>query len=62
MVKRKKRNKKRRIIPFDKALSMELDRATIAFDEAKTRGDTIRMLYAAKWKKEIEVKVFGRAR
>lgn len=56
----KKKNKsKRRVIPFDKALSIELDKATIAFEQAKERGDAVRMLYAANWKSEIEKKLFG---
>lgn len=56
----KKKNKsKRRVIPFDKALSLELDRATIAYEQAKARGDSVRMLYAARWKSEVENKIFG---
>lgn len=56
----KKKNKsKRRVIPFDKALSLELDRATIALETAQKNGDAVRMLFAARWKREVENKIFG---
>lgn len=59
----KKKNKsKRRVIQFDKALSLELDRATIAFETAKEKGDAARMLYAARWKRDVEDKIFGGAK
>ena len=58
----KKLNTERTAVPFDKNLSMELDQATIAFEDAKAAGDVIRMLYTAEWKRRVEARIWGDAR
>lgn len=44
--------------PFDPALSLQLDKAQIALEEAQTKGDDMREKYAREWKRRLEAVIF----
>jgi hypothetical protein len=44
---------------FDKKLSLELDKAVIAIEQAQAAGDKVREQYAREWKRRLEKKIFG---
>ena len=44
---------------FDPTLSLQLDKATVALEEAEAAGDAVRVEYAKAWKARLETEIFG---
>lgn len=49
-------------VPFNAELSLELDRATAAYEDALYQGDEVRARYAAEWKRRVERLIWGNQR
>jgi len=49
-------------IPFDPKLSLKLDKATAALEEAQANGDMERITAARTWKRRLEAVIFGSGR
>lgn len=46
-------------IPFNPALSLQLDKARAALEAAQANGDTVRELAARVWLARLEALIFG---